>query len=95
MLNFRTLDDLNPDGKRVLVRLDLNLPLQQGNITDLTRLERSLATLRELISKGAKVIIMTHLGRPQGENKSLTLDPIVQALKKAVAPTSVFFCQTW
>jgi phosphoglycerate kinase len=90
--NFQTLDGLNVEGKRVLVRLDLNLPLQNGQITDLTRLERSLATLKELVQKGAKVIILSHLGRPQGIDTSLTLAPIAKALEKAMTPISVFFC---
>lgn len=94
MKDFLTLNDLKPQGKRVLVRLDLNLPLQNGQITDLTRLTRSLKTLQELVSKGAKVIVMAHLGRPIGEDRSLTLAPIAQALKKAMAPTSVLFCET-
>ena len=83
MTDFFTLDDLNPAGKRVLVRLDLNLPLQNGQVTDRTRLERSLPTLKELASKGAKVIVMAHLGRPKGVDKALTLAPIAQALKEA------------
>lgn len=92
MLNFRTLDILNAKGKRVLVRLDLNLPLQNGQITDFTRLERSLTTLKELVQRGAKVIILSHLGRPKGIDPSLTLAPIAQALEKAIAPSPVFFC---
>ncbi|OJW47976.1 MAG: phosphoglycerate kinase [Alphaproteobacteria bacterium 41-28] len=94
MPNFRTLDDLNARGKRVLVRLDLNLPIQNGQITDLSRLERSLPTLKELSSQGAKVIVMAHLGRPQGEDKSLTIAPIAQALAKSMAPMPVRFCET-
>ncbi|HUX78125.1 MAG TPA: phosphoglycerate kinase [Alphaproteobacteria bacterium] len=93
MPNFLTLDDLNARGKRVLVRLDLNLPIQNGQVTDLTRLERSLPTLKELVSQGAKVIVLAHLGRPKGEDKSLTLAPIAQALAKAMAPTPVRFCE--
>jgi len=93
MSSFLTLDDLNPHGKRVLVRLDLNLPLQDGKVTDLTRLERSLPTLKELASKGAKVIVLSHLGRPKGIDKSLSLKPIFQALQKAMAPTPTFFCE--
>ncbi len=93
MPNFRTLDDLNAHGKRVLVRLDLNLPIQNGRVTDLTRLERSLPTLKELASQGAKVIVLAHFGRPKGEDKSLTLAPIAQALAKAMAPTRVEFCE--
>lgn len=93
MTSFLTLNDLAPHGKRVLVRLDLNLPLQEGKVTDLTRLERGLPTLKELVSKGAKVIVLSHLGRPKGVDKSLSLKPIFQALQKAMAPTPVFFCE--
>ncbi len=93
MTDFRTLDDLNPAGKRVLVRLDLNLPLQNGKVTDMTRLERSLPTLKELASKGAKVIVMAHLGRPVGTDKTLTLAPIALALKEALVPLPVHFCE--
>lgn len=93
MKDFLTLDDLNATGKRVLVRLDLNLPLQNGQVTDLTRLTRSLPTLKELTAMGAKVIVMSHLGRPQGYDPSLTMAPIAEALKQALAPTPVFFCE--
>lgn len=92
MENFLTLDHLQARGKRVLVRLDLNLPLHKGQLTDLTRLNRSLPTLKELVAMGAKVIIMSHLGRPQGTDPSLTLAPIAQALKQALSPIPVFFC---
>jgi phosphoglycerate kinase len=93
MADFKTLDDLDPAGKRVLVRLDLNLPLQDGKVADLTRLERSLPTLKTLASKRAKVIVVAHLGRPKGYDKALTLAPIAEALKEAMAPTPVFFCK--
>ncbi len=94
MSPFLTLDHVDVRGKRVLVRLDLNLPLQNGHVSDLTRLERSLPTLKELASHGAKIIILSHLGRPKGIDQSLTLAPIAEALKKAMAPTPVFFCET-
>ncbi len=89
---FLTLDHLQAHSKTILVRLDLNLPLVGGQVSDLTRLERSLPTLRELVLQGAKVVVMAHLGRPQGEDKSLSLAPIFKALKDALAPTPVFFC---
>ena len=93
MVNFLTLDDLKATGKRVLVRLDLNLPFQKGYVTDLTRLERSLPTLKELSRQGAKVIILAHRGRPKGGNTSLTLAPVFEILKKTIAPIPVFFCK--
>ncbi len=93
MGTFSTLDRLNAADKRVLLRLDLNLPLQNGRLTDLTRLERSLPTLRELVSQGAKVIVLAHLGRPKGEDKSLTLAPISHALEQVLSPAPVHFCE--
>ena len=88
-----TLELLNASLKRILVRLDLNLPLYQGEITDLTRLERSLPTIRELVAQNAKVIILTHLGRPKGIDTNLSLAPIADALRTALAPTPVSFCR--
>ena len=92
MVKFETLDDFDPKGKRILVRLDLNLPLQEGEVADLTRLERALPTLKELIKKKAKVIVVSHLGRPKGRNVAYSLAPIAAALKEALKPTPVFFC---
>jgi phosphoglycerate kinase len=93
MKAFSTLDTLKAADKRILLRLDLNVPLQGGCVTDLTRLERSLPTLKELASQGAKVIVLAHLGRPKGEDKALTLAPIAHALEKALSPTPVHFCE--
>ncbi|NKB44460.1 MAG: phosphoglycerate kinase [Alphaproteobacteria bacterium] len=64
---YRTLDDLKVDGRRVLVRGDLNVPMAQGQVSDATRLERLAPTLRELADKGARVIVLSHFGRPKGE----------------------------
>jgi hypothetical protein len=63
---FRTLDDLNVKGKRVLVRADLNVPVADGKVTDATRIERQAPTIRELADKGAKVIVLSHFDRPKG-----------------------------
>lgn len=95
MGKWHTLDNLDPKGKKVLVRLDLNLPLQNGHIIDFTRLQRSLPTIRELIAGKAKVIIISHLGRPKGQDKSLSLAPIAKALQEVLAPTPVFFCDSY
>lgn len=95
MKDFLTLDHLQAQGKRILVRLDLNLPIHNGQVTDLTRLTRSLPTLKELAEKGAKVIVMAHRGRPKGEDPSLTLAPFAHALKQAMAPVPVFFCEAY
>jgi phosphoglycerate kinase len=63
---FRTLDDVDVAGKRVLVRADLNVPMEEFRITDATRIERVLANIREISDRKAKVIILSHLGRPKG-----------------------------
>ena len=78
---FNTLDDLDVAGKRVLVRLDLNVPMADGKVTDLTRIERSVPTVRELSDNGARVVVLAHFGRPKGErNAELTLAPVAAAL---------------
>ena len=67
MASFKTLDDLNDiTGKRVLVRVDLNVPVKDGKVTDTTRIERVAPTILELANKGAKVILLAHFGRPKG-----------------------------
>jgi phosphoglycerate kinase len=81
---FRTLDDLNPRGKRVLVRADLNVPAKDGKVTDTTRIDRSAATLRELAEKGGRVIIVTHFGRPKGRDEKYSQKLLVEPLAKAV-----------
>ena len=89
MTDFLTLDDL-PDvtGKFVLVRGDIDVPLKDGIITDDTRLMALVPTLSELSQKGAKVILMGHLGRPKGEyDPSLSATPIATALSKILGQT--------
>ena len=84
-MTFKTLDDLNDiAGKRVLVRVDLNVPVQDGKVSDTTRIERVAPTITELSDKGAKVILLAHFGRPKGEvvaDMSLkTIAPAVEAV---------------
>jgi phosphoglycerate kinase len=83
--NFRTLDDLAVSGRRVLVRADLNMPMQDGKITDILRIERQAPTIRELAEKGARVIVLSHFGRPKGKPvASMSLEPVVQALSEVL-----------
>lgn len=81
---LRTLKDLkNIKGKRVLVRVDFNVPIDKRGVTDDTRIRETLPTLKFLLKKGAKVIVMTHLGRPEGKVvDSLKLDAVAKALQK-------------
>jgi phosphoglycerate kinase len=82
MISFLTLDDAVVTHQNVLIRLDLNLPMHDGHITDTTRIERCLPTLRELIRNQAKVIILSHYGRPKGTvNPAFSLKTIAEALK--------------
>ena len=85
MPEFRTLDDGNFAGKRVLLRVDLNVPVKDGKVTDATRIERVVPTIRELSEDGAKVILLAHFGRPKGEpDPSFSLRPIAPAVEKVL-----------
>src|SRR5581483_8340971 len=85
MSDFRTLDGLDVTGKKVIVRLDLNVPMKNGKVTDSTRIDRSAATLKELAGKGARVIVMAHFGRPQGKvAPEFSLKPLVEPLAHAL-----------
>ena len=78
---FRTLDNLDVAGKRVLLRADLNVPVRDGKISDLTRIERLSPTIRELSDKGAKVIVCSHFDRPKGKRvPEMSLAPMAAAL---------------
>jgi phosphoglycerate kinase len=91
MSDFRTLDDLPVAGKKVIVRLDLNVPMKNGEVTDSTRIDRSAATLKELAGKGARVIVMAHLGRPKGKRApEFSLRPLVGPLSKALGRPVAF-----
>ncbi|MBY0532589.1 MAG: phosphoglycerate kinase [Xanthobacteraceae bacterium] len=87
---FRTLDQADVKNKRVLVRVDLNVPMENGRVTDMTRIERVLPTIRELSDKGAKVILLSHFGRPKGVDKSQSLEPLVNVLAKALGERVLF-----
>ena len=87
---FKTLNDLDAGNKTILVRADLNVPLQEGKVSDLTRLERLLPTVRELSDKGARVVILSHFGRPKGKDSSLSLKPISQALSEVLQKPVAF-----
>jgi phosphoglycerate kinase len=77
---FRTLDQADVRGKRVLVRVDLNVPVENGKITDRTRVERVAPTIREIANKGGKVILLSHFGRPKRADPTQSLKLVVPAL---------------
>ena len=86
---FRTLDEADVRGKRVLVRVDLNVPVENGKVSDTTRIERVAATIREIADKGGKVILLSHFGRPKGPDPTQSLKllapAIADVLKRPVA----------
>ena len=80
MPDFATIDALNPKGRRVLVRVDLNVPMKDGRVTDMTRIDRAAVTLRELADRGARVVVLSHFGRPKGKDPAFSLQQLVQPL---------------
>lgn len=94
MAQFRTLDQLDVAGKRVLLRLDLNVPVKDGRVTDPTRIDRSSATVQALIDRDAKVVILSHFGRPDGKHvESMSLRPIAEAMGVALGGRPVGFAE--
>ncbi|MBU2089670.1 MAG: phosphoglycerate kinase [Alphaproteobacteria bacterium] len=92
MASFKTLDDLSVAGKRVLVRADLNVPMRDGKVSDATRIARLAPTLTELADKGARVIVLSHFGRPKGKpDAAFSLQPLVPALSAALGGRKVSF----
>ncbi len=91
MSNFKTIDSERVSGKRVLVRVDLNVPMKNGKVADATRIERAAPTLKELANKGAKVIVLSHFGRPDGKRvPEMSLRPLVEPLSAAIGKPVAF-----
>ncbi len=84
MPSFRTLDDVDVNGKRVLLRVDLNAPMKDGRVTDATRIARMAPTINEIADKGGKVILLSHLGRPKGRDPKETLAPLADEVARAI-----------
>ena len=91
MLNKKSVDDLVVKGKKVLVRCDFNVPLQDGVITDENRIVAALPTIQKLIKEGGKVILCSHMGKPKGEPKpELSLAPVAKRLSEKLGKEVVF-----
>ena len=90
-MSFKTLDDLDVRGKRVLVRADLNVPMADGKVTDATRIERQAPTIREMAERGARVIVLSHFDRPKGKVvPSMSLRPVAAPLASHVGRAVAF-----
>jgi phosphoglycerate kinase len=88
---FKTIDDIAVAGKRVLVRGDLNVPVKDGKVSDATRIERLVPTLRDLLAKGARVIVISHFGRPKGKAvPEMSLAPVADALARTLGRPVAF-----
>ena len=96
MAGFKTLEDFDLAGKRVLVRVDLNVPVSEGTVTDATRIERIVPTLRAITKTGAKAILMSHFGRPKGKvNPEYSLEVTLPAIAKAFGHEAIFVPTDW
>jgi phosphoglycerate kinase len=94
MSSVPTLDKLDVRGRRVLLRVDLNVPMREGQVTDVTRIERVVPTINELTKAGAKVILLSHLGRPKGKVVgSLSLRPVAEQVSRALGEQPVRFAE--
>jgi phosphoglycerate kinase len=91
MPRFHTIDDLDVAGKRVLLRADLNVPAKDGKVTDATRIERLAPTIEALIAKGARIVVMSHFGRPKGPDTENSLRMLVEPLSRAIGGKTVHF----
>ena len=90
-MTFKTLDDVDLSGKRALVRVDFNVPMHEGEVSDVTRLEAAVPTIQKLRQGGAKVVLLAHFDRPKGKVvPSMSLEPIVPALAKVLGGPVAF-----
>jgi phosphoglycerate kinase len=90
MTAFRTLDQADVAGKRVLVRVDLNVPMENGKVADATRIERARPTIVEIADKGGKVILLSHFGRPKGRDPAQSLKPVAEKVARVIGRPVAF-----
>jgi phosphoglycerate kinase len=84
MKSFPTLDDADVNDKRVLVRVDFNVPMQNGEVADVSRIERNTPTITEIADRGGKVILLSHYGRPKGQDPKESLRPVIAAVARII-----------
>lgn len=90
-MGWKTLDDMDLAGKTVLTRVDINVPMEDGRVTDATRIQRLVPTMADLLSKGARPVLLAHFGRPKGKVvPEMSLQPLVPALEAAFGAPVVF-----
>ncbi|MGN6463273.1 MAG: phosphoglycerate kinase [Pseudolabrys sp.] len=89
-MSFRTLDQADLNNKRVLLRVDLNVPMADGKVTDATRIERAAQTIKEIADKGGKVILLSHFGRPKGRDAKDSLKPVATAVAHIIGKPVAF-----
>ncbi len=96
MSSFKTIDGMDFSGKRVLLRADLNVPVQDGKVTDATRIERVVPTIRAITKAGGKAILISHFGRPKGKvDKAYSLEQVVPAIANATGHPVGFIDTDW
>ncbi len=90
-MGWKTLDDMDLNGKRVLLRVDINVPVEEGRVTDATRIERIVPTVNDILSRGGKVTLLAHFGRPKGKVvEEMSLRQVLPALEKALSRDVAF-----
>ena len=89
-MRFRTLDDADVTGKRVLLRVDFNVPMHDGEVADVSRIERNSPTITEIADRGGKVILLSHYGRPKGRDPKELLKPVVNAVARIIGRPIAF-----
>ncbi|MEO1239479.1 MAG: phosphoglycerate kinase, partial [Pseudomonadota bacterium] len=88
---WKTLDDIDLAGKVALVRVDINVPMEDGRVTDATRIERIKPTIDDILTKGGKPVLLAHFGRPKGQpNPDMSLSLVQPALEHVLARTVTF-----
>lgn len=90
-MGWKTLDDMDLDGKRVLTRVDINVPVENGEVTDATRIERICPTVQDILSRGGRPVLLAHFGRPKGERREdMSLLPLVPTLQAVLGAPVTF-----